>query len=91
MASQQLTSEPLEQLKSRFYGVYLLCSLSPDKRYNGKCYIGFTVNPNRRIKQHNRGKEFGGAKKTSNKGPWKMIMIVHGFPNNISALQVYKM
>ncbi|XP_073828000.1 structure-specific endonuclease subunit SLX1 [Musca autumnalis] len=73
--------------KSRFFGVYLLCSHSLEKRYNGKCYIGFTVNPNRRIKQHNRGKDFGGAKKTSNKGPWKMVMIVHGFPNNISALQ----
>ncbi|XP_005184383.1 structure-specific endonuclease subunit SLX1 homolog isoform X1 [Musca domestica] len=76
-----------DNLKSRFFGVYLLCSHSLEKRYQGKCYIGFTVNPNRRIKQHNRGKDFGGAKKTSNKGPWKMVMIVHGFPNNISALQ----
>lgn len=80
--------DAVETLKSRFYGVYLLCSHSPEKRYNGRCYIGFTVNPNRRIKQHNRGKDFGGAKKTSQKGPWKMVMIVHGFPNNIAALQV---
>ncbi|XP_061392458.1 structure-specific endonuclease subunit SLX1 homolog [Musca vetustissima] len=77
----------VDSSKSRFFGVYLLCSHSLEKRYSGKCYIGFTVNPNRRIKQHNRGKDFGGAKKTSNKGPWKMVMIVHGFPNNISALQ----
>ncbi|XP_023291980.2 structure-specific endonuclease subunit SLX1 homolog [Lucilia cuprina] len=88
MSKSQLTkSVSVEQIKSRFYGVYLLCSQNPDKRYNGKCYIGFTVNPTRRIKQHNRGKDFGGAKKTSNKGPWKMVMIVHGFPNNIAALQ----
>ncbi|XP_023034277.2 structure-specific endonuclease subunit SLX1 homolog [Drosophila willistoni] len=73
--------------KGHFYGVYLLCSQSLDSRYHGKCYVGFTVNPKRRIKQHNRGREFGGAKKTSSKGPWQMVMIVHGFPNNISALQ----
>ncbi|KAM7361168.1 structure-specific endonuclease subunit SLX1 homolog isoform 1-T1 [Cochliomyia hominivorax] len=88
MTSQQVTKiDHVEPIKSRFYGVYLLCSQSPEKRYNGKCYVGFTVNPMRRIKQHNRGKDFGGAKKTSNKGPWKMVMIVHGFPNNIAALQ----
>uniref|UniRef100_A0A1B0AK92 Structure-specific endonuclease subunit SLX1 homolog n=1 Tax=Glossina pallidipes TaxID=7398 RepID=A0A1B0AK92_GLOPL len=74
-------------IKNRFYGVYLLCSESLDGRYKGKCYIGFTVNPSRRIRQHNKGKDFGGARKTSNKGPWKMVLIVHGFPNNIAALQ----
>lgn len=85
--AQLRNSDYIGNWKSRFYGVYLLCSQSPEKRFNGKCYIGFTVNPNRRIKQHNRGKDFGGAKKTNNKGPWKMVMIVHGFPNNIAALQ----
>ncbi|XP_055848069.1 structure-specific endonuclease subunit SLX1 homolog isoform X1 [Episyrphus balteatus] len=79
--------ESNEIIKSDFYGVYLLCSDSAEKKYNGKCYIGYTVNPNRRINQHNRGRDFGGAKKTSNKGPWRMILIVYGFPNNISALQ----
>lgn len=73
--------------KGQFYGVYLLCSQSPEPRYRGKCYVGFTVNPKRRIKQHNRGCDFGGARKTSKKGPWQMVMIVHGFPNNIAALQ----
>ncbi|EDV93745.1 GH19497 [Drosophila grimshawi] len=73
--------------KGRFYGVYLLCSQSLDARYRGKCYVGFTVNPKRRIGQHNRGCDFGGAHKTSRKGPWQMVMIVHGFPNNIAALQ----
>lgn len=53
-----------------FYGVYLLCSRSPMTKFANRVYIGYTVNPNRRIGQHNRGTSHGGARKTSNRGPW---------------------
>lgn len=53
-----------------FFGVYLLCSRSPLAAFANKVYIGYTVNPNRRINQHNRGSRHGGARKTSNRGPW---------------------
>lgn len=60
-----------------FHGVYLLCSQSQLPKFKNRNYIGYTVNPNRRILQHNKGLAYGGAKKTSQKGPWYAFLYLH--------------
>mmetsp|Transcript_26497 Transcript_26497/g.61823 ORF Transcript_26497/g.61823 Transcript_26497/m.61823 type:complete len:407 (+) Transcript_26497:50-1270(+) len=65
-----------------FYGCYLLESLSQKNRN----YIGFTMDPRRRLRQHN-GEIAAGAWKTKRWRPWRMILCVWGFPNKIAALQ----
>ena len=64
--------------------VYLLRSLNP--RYSRRTYIGYTVNPERRIRQHN-GEIVGGAKRTIRARPWKMVCYIEGFPNQRTGLQ----
>mmetsp|Transcript_94162 Transcript_94162/g.210543 ORF Transcript_94162/g.210543 Transcript_94162/m.210543 type:complete len:508 (-) Transcript_94162:52-1575(-) len=65
-----------------FYGCYLLESLQRKQQ----TYIGFTMDPRRRLRQHN-GEITAGACKTKKWRPWKMVLCVWGFPNKISALQ----
>ncbi len=61
---------------------YLLQSLSSPN----KTYIGYTVNPFRRLKQHN-GLIKGGANYTSKFRPWKFIAITEGFESEVKGLQ----
>eukprot|EP00198_Chlamydomonas_reinhardtii_P003151 XP_001692487.1 predicted protein [Chlamydomonas reinhardtii] len=67
-----------------FFGCYLLASQSP--KHKGRTYIGFTVNPRRRIRQHN-GLIKNGAWKTHKGRPWEMTLVLYGFPTKIQALQ----
>ncbi|CAA0828992.1 Excinuclease ABC- C subunit- N-terminal [Striga hermonthica] len=67
-----------------FFSCYLLTSISP--RFKGHTYIGFTVNPRRRIRQHN-GEIVSGAWRTKKKRPWEMVLCIYGFPTNVAALQ----
>ena len=61
--------------KGEFYGCYLLVSKNP--RFKGRTYIGYTVDPNRRIKQHNGGCQMGGARRTSGRGPWYVVNVYY--------------
>ena len=64
---------------------YLLHSAHP--RHPHSTYIGFTVDPKRRLRQHN-GLIKGGAWRTHRRGrPWNMVCVVAGFPDKATALQ----
>ena len=69
------------------YFCYLLESRHPRaSRLGGRTYIGFTVNPSRRKRQHN-GEISNGAFKTRKWRPWEMVVVVGGFANQRTALQ----
>jgi len=69
---------------SRLWFCYLLRSMNQANPYSN--YIGFTVNPTRRIRQHN-GEIAAGAKRTAKCRPWEFVCVVYGFPSKHAALQ----
>ena len=70
--------------ENNHFHCYLLRSLAPDRPL--KTYIGFTTNPQRRIRQHN-GELVNGARRTKSGRPWEYVAIVDGFQSKISAMQ----
>jgi predicted GIY-YIG superfamily endonuclease len=74
-----LSMEPAE---AGCFACYLLRSQSRP----AVTYIGFTVDPHRRLRQHN-GATVNGAKRTSRNRPWSMVCCVFGFPSKLAALQ----
>ena len=67
-----------------FCGCYLLRSCDP--AHPRSSYIGFTVNPLRRVRQHN-GEIQGGARRTRRHRPWEAVALVDGFASQVEALQ----
>ncbi len=70
----------------RFFACYLLTPVSPSPHRHRCTYVGFTVDPERRLRQHN-GELVNGAKRTCKYRPWEMVVVIHGFPSKFHALQ----
>ena len=79
---------PLFQTKIRIINTKHYCYLleSLNRSAKKKIYFGYTVDPYRRIRQHN-GEIEGGAKKTRKNRPWQMLFYISGFIDSHLALQ----
>ena len=67
-----------------FHACYLVISLDPRKR--GKSYIGYTINPPRRLAQHN-GALSHGARYTASLRPCDMVLVVSGFESEVMGMR----
>ncbi|KAJ1604457.1 holiday junction resolvase-like protein [Cryptosporidium canis] len=69
-------------MKYNLHYCYFLLSEAKKKA----SYIGYSVNPCRRLRQHN-GEIKKGAKKTKDGIPWSLGICVGGFPDRVAALR----
>lgn len=65
---------------ARHYAYLLRSSASPKR-----AYIGYSLSPSRRLKEHN-GEQRGGATATRLHRPWRLIVAVAGFTSEKEAL-----
>ena len=76
----------MTEIQERSFYCYLLCTTS-----GNATYVGATVDPDRRLKQHN-GARAGGARATglqvARGEEWRRICMIQGIPEWRSALQI---
>ncbi len=73
----------MEKKENKKYYCYIL--YTSNAFYSTQTYNGSTNDLKRRIRQHN-GELVGGAKSTSNKGPWDYLAVISGFETHKEAL-----
>lgn len=76
----------MTEIQERSFYCYLLCTTS-----GNATYVGATVDPDRRLEQHN-GKRAGGARATgiqvARGEEWRRVCVIQGIPEWRSALQI---
>ena len=84
----QMPSKKNKEPKETKYYCYILGQSNQLQKGTGKTYNGYTVNLNRRLRQHN-GEIKGGAYATKGIGPWEFIAVMTCDTwTNVRAMQV---
>jgi predicted GIY-YIG superfamily endonuclease len=90
LTNELLVSTPIKSKKDKEtkYYCYILGQSKQIQKGTGKTYNGYTVNLNRRLRQHN-GEIKGGAFATKGIGPWEFIAVMTCETwTNVRAMQV---
>lgn len=90
LTNELLVSTPIKTKKGKEtkYYCYILGQSKQLQKGTGKTYNGYTVNLNRRLRQHN-GEIKGGAYATRGIGPWEFIAVMTCSTwTNVRAMQV---